>query len=252
MLRRCAALACVLTLSTSAHALTGDAPLVEGARYEVMILGSAGTFCTGTALARDLVLTAAHCVQPGGDYKLVHFDAAGKPYLQDLSKVALHPQFSMKTFIANRATPDVALLKVAQPLPDNVTPAILGERRERVAVGESFVVRGFGIAIRGSNKSGGKLRRADLVATGKPGNIQLRLFDPATRGETPGVGACTGDSGGPVYEERDGKLAIYGVVSWSTGPKAGDGCGGLTGVTPLELYLNWIAETAGKLGSPLL
>ena len=38
-----------------------------------MIVGSHGTFCTGAAIARDLVLTAAHCVQPGADYKLVEF-----------------------------------------------------------------------------------------------------------------------------------------------------------------------------------
>jgi hypothetical protein len=54
-----------------------------------------------------------------------------------------------------------------------------------------------------------------------------------------------------VYEERDGKRLVYGVVSWTTGPKMQDGCGGLTGVTPLELYLKWINETAKKLGSPL-
>ena len=74
---------------------------------------------------------------------------------------------------------------------------------------------------------------------------------PPRRGETPGLGACTGDSGGPVYEERDGKRVVYGVISWTTGPKLSDGCGGLTGVTPLELHLTWIADTARKLGSPL-
>ena len=42
-----------------------------------------------------------------------------------------------------------------------------------------------------------------------------------------------------------------GVVSWSTGPGGSAGCGGLTGVTPIELYRGWIVETAAKLGSPL-
>jgi hypothetical protein len=44
---------------------------------------------------------------------------------------------------------------------------------------------------------------------------------------------------------------VIGVVSWSTGPKLGDGCGGLTGVTPLSRYRAWIVDTARKLGSPL-
>ena len=52
--------------------------------------------------------------------------------------------------------------------------------------------------------------------------------------------------------ESNGQLAILGVVSWSTGPNNTEGCGGLTGVTPLSLYRGWIIETARKLGSPLV
>jgi hypothetical protein len=44
----------------------------------VMVLGSAGTACTASAIGRDLLLTAAHCVQPGADYKLVG-SAPGHP-----------------------------------------------------------------------------------------------------------------------------------------------------------------------------
>ena len=95
---------------------------------------------------------------------------------------------------------------------------------------------------------GGTLRSVTLVATGKPGNLQIRLIDPATGGTRQGRGACTGDSGGPVFADDNGQLAVIGVVSWSTGPNAGDGCGGLTGVTPLELYRGWIAETSRKIG----
>ena len=89
------------------------------------------------------------------------------------------------------------------------------------------------------------------IATGRPGNLQLRLVDPATGGKRGGLGACTGDSGAPVYQDAGGYFAVIGVVSWSTGPNGEGGCGGLTGVTPIELYRNWIVETAAKLGSPL-
>jgi hypothetical protein len=30
-----------------------------------------------------------------------------------------------------------------------------------------------------------------------------------------------------------------------------EGCGGLTGVTPLARYRSWLVEQAGKMGSPL-
>jgi secreted trypsin-like serine protease len=95
------------------------------------------------------------------------------------------------------------------------------------------------------------LRASTLVATGQPGTLQLRLFDPRTKGETAGLGACTGDSGGPVFDNSGGRLAVIGVVSWSTGPKLSAGCGGLTGVTPLARYRAWIVDTASKLGSTL-
>jgi hypothetical protein len=58
---------------TPARAMVGGAPAAaDGAgRSVVMILGSGGTACTATAIARDLLLTAAHCVQPDSEYKLV-------------------------------------------------------------------------------------------------------------------------------------------------------------------------------------
>jgi secreted trypsin-like serine protease len=65
------------------------------------------------------------------------------------------------------------------------------------------------------------------------------------------LGACTGDSGGPVFEEQQGKPVIIGVISWSTGPNGTGGCGGLTGVTPLTLYRDWIVQTARQWGSVL-
>jgi secreted trypsin-like serine protease len=243
----------IFLASTTTFAMVGGAPPeAEGAtRHTVMILGSAGTFCTGTAIARDLVLTAAHCVLPGAIYKFV--DVAGGKLVasQDVAKVVAHPQFDLKSFTANRATADLALLKFAQPLPDTIIPAALVGPRPRVAVGEAFVVLGYGVAVRGDTKTGGTLRRADLVATGVPGNLQLRLVDAATRGERPGIGACTGDSGGPVFQESNGQRLLLGVISWSTGPRLAPGCGGLTGITPIELYPGWIVETARKLNSPL-
>jgi hypothetical protein len=185
---------------------------------------------------------------PGSAYKLVEVEAGQSPVFRDIASVVPHPQFNLQSLLAHRATADVAVLKLAAPLP-RAQPVPIGDNRGRVAVGDRFTVIGYGVSIRGDGTTSGVARRADLAATGRPGNLQIRLVDPTTQGKRAGLGACTGDSGAPVLESRDGKSAIIGVVSWSTGPNGSGGCGGLTGVTPLELYRDWLVETARKLGA---
>ncbi len=228
----------------------GAAPAGEFARAAIMIVGSRGNFCTGTLIAKDLVLTAAHCVPSGSDYKLVQFDAQRQPNLRDTLRVERHPQFSQQTFDNHRATADVALIKLAAPV-QNAAQATLFGGAFAVAPGDRFAVAGYGLTERGNGKTGGALRAASLVATGKPGNLQIRLVDPAAKGERAGLGACTGDSGAPVFRDDGGRFLVIGVVSWSTGPNGAEGCGGLTGVTPLSLYRSWVVDTARKLGSSL-
>jgi secreted trypsin-like serine protease len=249
MFDRVLVISLVFLLPTPASALVGGAPAVPGQHAAVMIVGSRGNSCTGIAVARDLVLTAAHCVPPGADYKLVAFDAQRQPQLRDTQSIARHPQFSQKTFDAHRATADVALIKVANA--NSVTPAAIHGERLKIAPGDRLTVQGYGLTRIGDGKSGGTLRNATLTVTGQPGNLQIRLMDDGARNERPGLGACTGDSGAPVFREIGGRMMVVGVVSWSTAPGNNEGCGGLTGVTPLSLYYPWIVETAKKLGSPL-
>src|SRR5215510_9936352 len=212
MIRIAIVVICTCALAPPLSALVGGAPPTsEGARRAVVMLtGSHGTFCSGVALARDLVLTAAHCVLPRANYKLVEFDAARQPALKDLAIIARHPDFDVNAVLRHRVTADVALIKLAASL--KLVPALLAPGGGSVAAGDRFVVAGYGVA---------------------------------------GLGACTGDSGAPVYRDVGGALAVIGVVSWSTGPALSEGCGGLTGVTPLARYRAWLVEQAGKMGSPL-
>jgi S1-C subfamily serine protease len=229
--------------------MVGGAQTAPKFAHAVVMLAGQRGFCSGTAIARDLVLTAAHCMASGSDHKLVVFEPGGQPSLKSIATIARHPQFDAGAAQRHRATADVALLKFSQAI--SSAPVPLGPPGIIVAVGDPFLVAGYGLAAPGDAKSGGTVRTATLIATGQPGTLQVRLMDPATRNERAGLGACVGDSGGPVFTNAYGALAVIGVVSWSTGPQNAAGCGGLTGVTPLTRYRAWIVEQARRMGSPL-
>jgi hypothetical protein len=242
-----------LQLSQGAQAMVGGAaPAPAEYRHSVvMILGSSGTACTATAIGRDLLLTAAHCVQPGADYKLLGSEPGQPPALKTIIRIERHPQFDIKRLFNHLATADVALIKLAEPLPARISPAPIAGGSETVAVGDSLVVAGYGVTLRGDGRTGGTARATTLVVTGQPGPLQVRLFDPVSKGLSAGLGACAGDSGAPAFRPSSARPAILGVVSWSTGPNLTAGCGGLTGVTPLARYRGWIVDTARRLGTPL-
>jgi len=242
-----AAVACVF--SASALAVSGQAPPATGwaARAIVMVVDPYGNLCTGTALARDLVLTAAHCVARKDRYEV-------KVYQMDegitVHSIAAHPHFNLENYRKSRATADVALLKLDRPLPDVIVPATVALPR-RVKVGERLTIAGFGTVADRSAEGLGIPRMASLIVTGKPGSLQIRLVDPATRNKTNGLGACTGDSGAPAFDIAGPREsgAVIGVVSWTTAAANEEGCGGLTGLTPLLLYRSWIVDTARRFNS---
>jgi secreted trypsin-like serine protease len=212
------------------------------ARHVVLIVGG-HSLCSGVAVASDLVLTAAHCVLENGKYKLVSFEGR-RAVVKDAARVIPHPQFSPRA-----DAPDLALVKLAGSPSPKLIPAAFSERRAPPSVGERFVVAGFGVATQGQRKSAGTLRAATLVATNRPSSQQLSLVDPKKLGESAGLGVCNGDSGGPVFDERDG--ALVGIVSWSGGTEGEPVCGYVSGAIPIARYRYWILETAEKLGSPL-
>jgi secreted trypsin-like serine protease len=244
-------LALLLALMVPAAGLVGGARPADETltRHVVMVIGGHRTGCTGTAIAQNLILTAAHCVPPDARYGVFEAGASRRGKPNSVAGIERHPLFDLETAFSGRETADVALLKLAEPLTRRITPAPFATR-EYFPIGERFIVAGYGITEQATGGYG-TLRAATLMVVRHTASGALRLADPTTRGEMAGLGACNGDSGGPVLDDSSGRLALVGVVSWATDPRHGAGCGGLTGVVPLPHFRDWLIEASSKLGSPV-
>lgn len=234
--------------ASSAYSITGSrsAPSEAIGRTVITVIGSRGNVCTGALIAPNIVLTAGHCITPNTSYRVIDYTTQ-PPRLISVQKIAIHPQYNSKAIAIHRATADVALLQLLSSVP-NKTPGVFGAPRIPIVVGAPFTVVGIGATASDSDVGVGTARAAGLIVAGKPGTLQMRLVDPLTDNKRPGAGACTGDSGAPVFESQDGASVIVGVVSWSTGSNNSAGCGGLTGVTPLTIYRGWIVNAARSWG----
>jgi hypothetical protein len=227
-----------LLLTTPASAIVGDAETVAGkiARHVVVVANARG-LCTGTVLAHDLILTAAHCLQSGR----AHWVVSHRSKRHMVAEFRQHPEFVRSKTSAARQEADLAVVKLTERLPPDALPAFLG----RVPMGraEAIMIAGFGIADQALNKVSGPARMAVLSPFGLRGQL-IMLKDPRSDGGAP-LGACRGDSGAPAFAIRDG-LVVVGVVIGA--PRE---CGGWTTVMPISRQYDWIAETARSLGSPV-
>src|SRR5690242_11977232 len=113
-------------------------------RYTIAV-GSPKGRCTGVVLAQNIVLTAAHCIVPGeklwvGDQVADGSRNLAPSRLSAVDEVVAHPLFSRK----DSGSPDLAVLKLATPLPDRFIPATLGARH--LAEGDNLIAAGYGKA----------------------------------------------------------------------------------------------------------
>ena len=234
--------ASIALLAQPAAAIVG--PSQEATAFAdrvVMVLqrrGSAAGFCTGIVIAPHAVLTAAHCVPPGADLRIHFRDADGRPVLLPVASVVRHPGYRPDAVAKRERSVDLAVVRLAEPLPDRFRPAELATASGAMP-GAPFRVLGFGVVREGDGASSGTLREADLAARLPLSAVLLWANDPNHQG----AGACTGDSGGPVL---DASGAVAALTLWAAGDGARQ-CGALTQALWLAPYRAWIeAETAGR------
>lgn len=200
-------------------------------RYTVLVAG-AKSRCSGVVLTPTIVLTAAHCI-PSASAKLqVGGNTGGLPptMLSNVETVVQHPLYRRE----DAGSPDLAMLRLAKPLPDRFVAAALSTRTP--AEGDALIAAGYGKASAGETIRRPPVLRMVLLRVTQA----IRGWMVLTRvGEDPSVGG-PGDSGGPVFTYR-GMHTLVGLIIGVSDDR--------TKVLALSAHTTWIRETQEKLSA---
>jgi len=219
------ALAAAAVLAAPAAAIVGGGAADPGlARSLVMVLAEGGAACSGVVVAPQTVLTAGHCVPKGRQirvYAPTPEASSGAPHLVPLTASAVHPGYASNAVGTRRRSVDLALIRLAEPLPPSYAPAVLAAGQAPGA-GETLMVAGDGLSREGAPTSSGKPLAATLSVVEPYGRGTILIWgSPAGTGA---AGACEGDSGGAMF---GGAGALIAVIAFAEGA-GGSRCGKLT------------------------
>ncbi len=215
-------------------------------------------FCSGTLIAPDLVITAAHCVadlsQELGIDKATYlknvqvgFGSAIVKSLKDtrvkfvgLKSLQVHPEYAVGSVENAETTPmkDVALLKLARVAPRGFSPALLPTDQQVLKAGDRVTLAGFGLTNGVMGVRAKSLNKVDVTIHNP--ELTATQFSYVTVG---GQTACSGDSGGPAYiRDSQGKLVVVGVTSWGDNQ-----CVEMGAYSSVSKFKNWIAAAKAQL-----
>ncbi|MFC7310346.1 S1 family serine peptidase [Streptomyces monticola] len=262
-----AALMALSLSSFSAHAAPTDSdptpgptPRVVGGEkakqgeFPFMVRLSMG--CGGSLYAKDIVITAAHCVGGSGPDKSITV-TAGATDLKDPKAIKVK---SKKVVVAPGyagQSKDWALIKLAKPVKlIKGRTALLPITTTKAYDKGTFGVAGWGDVKEGAGQQQRHLRKAKVpfvtdaaCKRAYPTSPGVHFFPKeeicAGNLQAGGVDTCQGDSGGPMFrKDNKGKWLQVGIVSW------GDGCArpGKPGVyTEVSTFAKQIAKAARAL-----
>ena len=209
--------------------------------------------CSGIVIAKDLVVTAAHCTfldakssdSPLGlkdmFVYLGKFDAKKgfqKNFLYKIASYKVHPEYE-----GSASGNDVAILKLQRELPDELRPIAFLPSDENLHEQEKVVVAGFGFRKFNKQDFSPPLQKYEKYRVASLPENSSRI---TVRGAW-GKGSYQGDSGGPAFVIRDQRLLLWGVFSEYFADS--NGLVGLSSYDDLRQSKDWINATASELGS---
>jgi len=209
------------------------------------IPGQGSYICTGTLIANDLVMTAAHCVIDDHGQPIGHLDVLFGTDMQsaqvdipsDASRA--NPNYQQVEVDAN----DIALVHFTGGLPNGYVTANLPSEDLHLSSGQKLVAAGFGISdptesFWGGAQGSGVLRTtSETIDKPNYGRSEFSIAPSSSSGD------CFGDSGGPFYLNHTAPLTVVGVVSRGVSEDCRDG-----GVhTLVSAQLSWIKQTSTQL-----
>lgn len=225
-----------IMLAGPAGALVGPArEAPEFAPFAVMVMtrsGGGANFCTASIIDRTTVLTAAHCVSDVADTQVFFRGNESQLVFFDVAKIARHPGYKPFAGRKHEVSVDLALVRLADPLPPQFKPVEL-DGAAHLLPGQAFRIIGFGRASEDVSGTSGVLRSGILVASGPKSPVLTWLVDP----NGTGLGGCTGDSGAPVFD-----LDRPVLVAMAIRARGSDGyaCGAVTEAVLIGPQLPWI------------
>lgn len=211
------------------------------AQSTMLIETESGELCSGTLIAANLLLTAAHCiVNAESDVFHVSGNFAGRTFTTMSVASRTHPDYKRHSVFfglgGHSNSNDIGLLLLRDKFPAEFQPALLPVK-ELNYKNHEVMIAGYGFSA--------GLRKGDfgLLYFGSTQVSSEQPNDSIILNQGGSALTCPGDSGGPVYTFLENKLVVIGVHSW------GNCARGIANSESVGQHLFWLKQTIKEFNS---